>query len=161
MSEQEIRDLCQDRHKYPFEIPDTFGEGITGSKYYTQRTKRPREVRLKITSFIGVCGGAMHYYGELASYSPTVSEIGGDPSIGFFGALHGEDHKELFKDLDIHIELLRPIEDWEREQDPNRFAEYYDTTNCWYDKESIKAFADEVFKARFVGDWVLKIVDMT
>ena len=113
------------------------------------------------TGTSGVCGGARHYYGELVSYSPTVSEIGGDPSRGFWGALHGEDHKELFKDLDIHIDLLRPIEDWEREQDPNRFAEYYDTTNCWYDKVSIKAFADEVFKARFVGDWALKTVDMT
>lgn len=161
MTHDEIKELCRDRHKYPFEIPDTFGEGLTGSKFYTKREQRPRKVMLKITSFIGVCGGAQHYYGELSSYSPSVLEIGGDPNIAHFGALHGEDHKELFEDLDIHIELLRPIEDWERERDPDRFAEYYDTTNCWYDIESIKAFANEVFKARFVGDWVLKVVDMT
>lgn len=160
MTHDEIKDLCQDRHNYPFEIPDTFGEGITGSKYYTEKTKRPRVVNLEITSFIGVCGGAMHYYAEFVSYAPSILEIGGNPNISHGGALHGEDHRELFKDLSIHIELLRQIEDWERELDPYRFADY-DTTNCWYDIESIKAFANEVFKARFVGDWVLVVVDMT
>lgn len=161
MSEQEIMDLCQDRHKYPFEIPDSFGEGITGSKYYTEKKKRPRVVKLEITSFMGVCGGAMHYYAELVSYSPLILEIGGNPNISYIGALHGEDHRELFKDLSIHIGLLRQIEDWERERYPDRFAEYMDTTNAWYDKEQIIAFANEVFKSRFVGDWTLEVDDMT
>lgn len=161
MTQDEMIDLCQDRHKYPFEIHDTFGEGITGSKYYTEKTKRTRVVKLEITSFMGVCGGAMHYYAEFVSYAPSILEIGGNPNISHGGALHGEDHRELFKDLSIHIELLRHIEDWERERYPDRFAEYMDTTNAWYDKEQIIAFANEVFKTRFVGDWTLEVDDMT
>lgn len=36
-----------------------------------------------------------------------------------------------------------------------------DTTNAWYDKEQLIAFANEVFKTRFVGDWTLEVDDMT
>ncbi len=53
MNKQRMKKCCMDRGNYPFVIPDNYGEGIRGKKYFTDVTRKPREVRLVITSYRG------------------------------------------------------------------------------------------------------------
>lgn len=157
MKKEQIKECCFDLGNVPYEIPDSYGEGIVGKDHYTAKGERPREVKLEITSFRGVSCGAIHYYGTLKVSGARVKKEG---CSGCFGGYLGED-TPLFKNLSIVIELCRYITDEERKTDPHRYEEDMEVTNGWYDKSSIKKFAKEVFKARFIGDWKLVIKDYT
>ena len=156
MSQEQIKECCYDLGKLPYEIPDTYGEGVVGKEYYTDKEERPREVKLEITSFRGIAWDAVHYYGTLKVYGPHIRKKG--VSGSFCGYL-GED-TQLFKDNDIVIELWRYVTEEEHKNDPHRYDEDMKVTNGWYDKASIKEFAKEVFKERFKGDWKLVIDDL-
>lgn len=157
MEKQQIQECCYDLGGFPYEIPDSYGEGIVGKEYYTEKGERPREVKLEITSFRGMAWEAVHYYGTLKAYRPDVRKNG--TASCFFGYL-GED-TPLFKDLDIVIELCRYVTDNERKSDPHRYNEDMKVTNGWYKKTPIIEFAKEVFKSRFKGDWKLVVKDNT
>ena len=66
-------------------IPSTIGEGFTfclNGKQYTTiggYTKGKRDVEFYITSYIGYCGGAEHYY---CSISIPVENRNGNTTIG-------------------------------------------------------------------------------
>lgn len=66
-------------------IPSTIGEGFTfslnGKQYTTigDYTKEKRNVEFCITSYIGYCGGAEHYY---CSISISVENRNGNTTIG-------------------------------------------------------------------------------
>lgn len=159
MNKQRIKKCCMDRGNYPFVIPDNYGEGIRGKNHYTDVTRKPREVRLVISSYKGLCWDAQHYYGSLDAFGAPIREIGGDPRFSCGGYLGGD--KEFFENIDVSIELWKKITKKERVSNPNRYRDYYETTSGWYDKEKLIAFGKEVFAARFSGDWVLKIEDNT
>lgn len=59
------------------------------------------------------------------------------------------------------IELVRPVTSEEIEKDSSRWNGYKvgDKTNAFYSPEDVIAIAKEVCKARFLGNWKLKIVD--
>lgn len=59
------------------------------------------------------------------------------------------------------IELVRPVTSEEIEKDGSRWNGYKvgDKTNAFYSPEDVIAIAKEVCKARFLGNWKLKIVD--
>lgn len=158
MNKQRMKKCCMDRGNYPFVILDNYGEGIRGKKYFTDVTRKPREVRLVITSYRGICWDAQHYYATLCEFGAPIKVIGGDPRTTCRGWL-GED-TELFNNIDIGIELWRKITKKERTNNPGRYRDY-ETTNGWCDKNKLIAFGKEVFAARFSGDWVLKIEDNT
>lgn len=71
-------------------IPNTIGEGFTfilnGVQYTTMGsyTKGKRNVEFRITSYIGYCGGAEHYYCSISIY---VGNINGTKSVA--GSLGG------------------------------------------------------------------------
>ena len=113
MKKEQIQECCYDLGKQPYEIPDSYGEGIVGKEYYTAKEKRPREVMLEITSFRGICGGAVHYYGTLKAYRPKIHKEGSNYChCGYLG-----DDTSLFKDLNIVIELWRYITEEEYSND--------------------------------------------
>lgn len=61
-----------------------------------------------------------------------------------------------------HIELVRPVTREEIEEDNSRWCGYEigDNTNAFHSPEDVIALlAKEVCKARFKGNWILKIVD--
>ena len=154
MNDKEIQDCCYDRNDYPFIINDDYLEHIKGKKYYSVKGERPRIVTLEITSFIGMCGGAMHYYGKLTTSGVHVKEFGGDPRYDHGGYLGCDG--ELFKITDIQIELAykTPYECMF-----DRLSTQ--TTTRWEPKSALIKFAKEVFKARFKGDWKFDINDRT
>lgn len=156
--DKRIKNRCMDRGKYPFVIPDNYGEGIMGKKYYTDVAQKPREVYLRISTFRGLCWDAQHYYGKLYAFGAPIKEIGGDPQYSCCGYL-GED-QALFKDVSIDIELWREVTERERKSNWNRYGTH-DMTSGWCDKDALISFGKKVFAARFSGNWKLKIEDLT
>ena len=59
------------------------------------------------------------------------------------------------------IELVRPVTQKEIDEDKRRWEGYEPgwATNAFYSPEDVIALAKEVCKARFLGNWKLKIVD--
>lgn len=57
------------------------------------------------------------------------------------------------------IELVRPVTSEEIEKDSSRWNGYKVGDNAFYSPEDVIAIAKEVCKARFLGNWKLKIVD--
>ena len=107
-----------------------------------------RKVTLKISTWIGLSPGAVHFYGTL--YVNGLKFI--DPNgrkHNFMGA-----HKLPKNTESIYIELKRQLT--KKDIDSERFDDYDigDYTNT--DTE-IKDFAKKIFKKHFVGNWKLVI----
>lgn len=89
-------------------IPSTIGEGFSfcldGVKYTTtgSYTKGKRNVEFDITSYIGYCGGAEHYYCSISIY---VGNINGNKSVA--GSLRGIEIPNEFKSFKASI--VRPL----------------------------------------------------
>ena len=159
MSDEDIKKYCHDRNEYPFEIPDTYMENLIGVKYQTAVCERPRVVTLRISTYMGCCEWAIHYYGKLTVRGPSIIEIGGDPNISHGGYLHGEseEFRKAVKGMCIEIDLWRDITEEERKKDPDRFEEWMDDTSAWVSETALIEFAKEVFNRRFKGDWKFEI----
>lgn len=89
-------------------IPSTIGEGFTfcldGEQYTTTGgyTKGKRDVEFCITSFIGYCGGAQHYY---CSISIFVANRNGNKTVaGYLGGIEVPNEFKSFK-----ASIVRPI----------------------------------------------------
>lgn len=70
--------------------------------------------------------------------------------------------KELTDFYDVkNVELVRPVTREEIEEDNSRWWGYEigSNTNAFHSPEDVIALAKEVCKARFKGNWILKIVD--
>lgn len=89
-------------------IPSTIGEGFSfcldGVKYTTtgSYTKGKRNVEFHITSYIGYCGEAQHYYCSISIY---VGNINGNKSVS--GSLRGIEIPNEFKSFKASI--VRPL----------------------------------------------------
>lgn len=104
-------------------IPSTIGEGFTfcldldGEKYTTigDYTKGKRNVKFCITSYIGYCGGAEHYY---CSISISVVNRSGNKIVG--GYLGGIEIPNEYKGFKASI--VRPLS--KEEADTERWEWY-------------------------------------
>lgn len=89
-------------------IPSTIGEGFTfildGVQYTTtgSYTKGKRNVEFNITSYIGYCAEAEHYYCSISIY---VGNINGNKSVS--GSLRGIEIPNEFKSFKASI--VRPL----------------------------------------------------
>ena len=89
-------------------IPSTIGEGfsfiLNGVQYTTMGdyTKGKRNVEFHITSYIGYCAGAEHYYCSISIY---VGNINGNKSVS--GSLRGIEIPNEFKSFKASI--VRPL----------------------------------------------------
>lgn len=89
-------------------IPSTIGEGFSfildGVQYTTtgSYTKGKRNVEFHITSYIGYCGGAEHYY---CSISIFVENINGNKSVS--GSLRGIEIPNEYQSFKASI--VRPL----------------------------------------------------
>lgn len=161
MSDKELQERCLDNlflEELPFKIPVTLKEGIKGKQYYTGQCKRPREVRVNITSFIGTAWDAKHYYGRMEIDEPPIYKFG-DGSGSIYRGYLGEDGK-LFDHIRVNIDLMRPTT---KEEEEEFHGDYNPLTSGWLNKEELIAFVKEVYNKRF-GDengWKLYLVDYT
>lgn len=105
-------------------IPSTIGEGFTfclnGKEYTTigGYTKGKRDVEFCITSYIGYCGGAEHYY---CSISISVENRSGNTTIGgYCGGIEIPNEYQGFK-----ASIVRPLTQKEKDEQPDRWDYWY------------------------------------
>ena len=109
-------------------IPSTIGEGFTfcldldGEKYTTigDYTKGKRNVEFCITSYIGYCGGAEHYYCSISI--PVVNRSGNKIVGGYLGGIKIPNEYQRFK-----ASIVRPLT--KEEADTERW-EWYEEGAC-------------------------------
>lgn len=105
----------------------------------------------------GKISDGFHSFDELYHYRMLYN-------AAFFNSLEGKYEAEEKNPLAAgfyRIELVRPVTSEEIEKDSSRWNGYKvgDKTNAFYSPEDVIAIAKEVCKARFLGNWKLKIVD--
>jgi hypothetical protein len=105
-----------------------------------------KKITLEITSYIGTCGEAVHYYGYLKSYSPFSTNI-----IGWaYPCIDG-----------VHISLTRLIERRDVIYNNGDWMKYeyigVEYTHGFWSEEDVISRAKEIFEKHFGNDWNLEI----
>lgn len=142
-------------------IPQNIGEGfqfeLLGKTYTTtgSYTKdKKRLVNVEISSFCGLCGGAMHYYAE---FRINVSCVHSDSSVS--GHLGGTKIPNKYKT--IKGEFVRPLTQKEKDEYPNRWDYFYQVGDLVNAFESLEELEDLIknFKKKFSSkEWKIEII---
>lgn len=104
---------------------------------------------------------AVHYYGNLDIEGISFSQEDSPNTMTMCSETYDAEEKNPLAGGMYHIELVRPVTREEIEEDNSRWCGYEigDNTNAFHSPEDVIALAKEVCKARFKGNWILKIVD--
>lgn len=156
MTTEQIRDILLNSLVYPncpkfweskeFPISSKIGEGhkfkIRDEEYTTtadrDRDSGKRKIRAEITSYRGICAGAVHYYCHIRSYLRNTNKSGSSVS----GYLDGYKIPQEFTGIDV--ELGRRVTAEMIEEDDLRWASYDpgDMTNAFDLKDDIYKLLD-------------------
>jgi hypothetical protein len=133
----------------------TKGERVYTASLESVRKNTKRKVTLNITSYRGISGDAIHYYGKLTFEGADVEFEGTDGKTW-----------NTFADGDFPIgwvnwtiELNRMITQSDKTLHAKRFEDYdVDEPTYRFDTpEDVIQKAKQVFRKRFIGDWDFKI----
>lgn len=155
---------CWDRRDYPEIISDA-GLDISIPRFITRgpwkEHNRPRRITLNVTTYIGTSWNAVHYYGNLDIEGISFSQEDSPNTMTMCSETYDAEEKNPLAGGMYHIELVRPVTREEIEEDNSRWWGYEigSDTNAFHSPEDVIALAKEVCKARFKGNWILKIVD--
>lgn len=107
------------------------------------------------------CENAVHYYGNIIIDGVSFSPEDSPNTYTMCTETYEAEEKNPLAAGFYRIELVRPVTSEEIEKDSSRWNGYKvgDKTNAFYSPEDVIAIAKEVCKARFLGNWKLKIVD--
>lgn len=141
-------------------IPQNIGEGfqfeLSGKTYTTKGSytkDKKRLANIEISSFCGLCGGAIHYYATLYI---NVSNVCGNSSVG--GYLRGIEIPNEYKS--IKGEFVRPLTQKEKDEQPDRWDYWYqvgDLVNAFESLEELEGLIKN-FKKKFSSkEWKVKI----
>lgn len=165
MNIKEAVEHCYDRKDYPEVICDDAGLDISIPGFITKgswvRDNSPRVIVLEISTYRGVSWNAIHYYGNISVdgvyFSP---EDNPNTSIMCKETWEAEDKNPLAAP-NYKIELVRPVTQEEIDKNESRWRGYEAgwNTNAFDSPKDVVALAKEVCKARFKGNWKLKITD--
>lgn len=119
------------------------------------------ELLLNVTTYIGTSWNAVHYYGNLDIEGISFSQEDSPNTMTMCSETYDAEEKNPLAGGMYHIELVRPVTREEIEEDNSRWWGYEigSNTNAFHSPEDVIALAKEVCKARFKGNWILKIVD--
>lgn len=153
--EQAILFTPNENHEYPAIFTDDCGlnlENKTGYDIRLNRRKGKRRATLKLRTWRGISGGAVHYYGKIII--DGVQFISGKSEIY-------SDINEGLLDYEYSLELKRYITDEDISNHPNKWGTYRkgELTNCFDTINDLKLLANDIFKLRFVGDWDFYVED--
>ena len=125
------------------------------------RNNSPRTATLDVTTYRGVSCNAVHYYGNITIEGVSFSPEDRPNIYTMCKETYEAEEKNPLAAGFYRIELVRPVTSEEIEKDSSRWNGYKvgDKTNAFYSPEDVIAIAKEVCKARFLGNWKLKIVD--
>lgn len=154
--EQAILFSPSEHHDYPdvFLIDCGLNLGtVTGYNIIPKRRKGKRRATLKLKTWRGISGGAVHYYGKII--------IDGVQYVKGTTEYYNTDINVGLLDYEYVLELKRFITDNDISNHPNKWATYYkgELTNCFDSINDLKVLANDIFKLRFDGDWDFYIED--
>ena len=141
-------------------VPQNIGEGFqfnlhgkiyttTGS--YTKDKKRL--MNIEISSFVGLCGDAIHYYAKLRI---GVNNVCGNSCVG--GYLGGIEIPNEYKT--ITGEFVRPLTQKEKDSQPDRWGYGYqvgDLVNAFESLEEIESLIKKLKKKFSSKEWKVEI----
>lgn len=140
-------------------IPQNVGEGfqfeLHGKTYTTTGSYQngKRVVEIEISSFIGLCGGAIHYYATLNIY---VSNVCGNSSAGgYLGGIEIPNEYQTIKG-----EFVRPLTQKEKDESPDRWDYWYqvgDLVNAFESIEELEGLIKDFRKKFSHKEWKVKI----
>ena len=141
-------------------IPQNIGEGyqfnLSGKQYTTigSYTKdKKRLLNIEISSFCGLCGGAIHYYAKLYI---KVSNVCGNSSVsGYLGGIEIPNEYQTIKG-----EFVRSLTQKEKDENPNRWDISYqvgDLVNAFESLEEIENLIKELKKKFSSKEWKVEI----
>lgn len=164
MDIREAVEHCYDRKDYPEVFDDNVGLDIIIPGFITKgswlRKDEPRTITLDVTTYRGVSWDAIHYYGNLHVEGIYFSPENDPTTITICKETHKAEDENPLASGHYNIELIRKLTQEEIDKDPIRW-EGYDAgwdTNAFDTPQQVISLAKEVCKARFHGNWVLKIV---
>lgn len=164
----------QDEGQYPDIFSDDLGKDFhleTKPEYFPV-IATPRLIRMKISSFIGICGGAKHYYAEIQADGIKIcsKEIrNGKENIITHSGYVCEEYAKLPRekkdiwDSYYSIEVVRPITQEMINANPGKwkYCGVGSMTNAFDTKESALSVAQNIVNERFQGEWDVVIDDLT
>lgn len=141
-------------------IPQNIGEGyqfnLFGKTYTTigSYTKdKKRLMNIEISSFCGLCGGAIHYYAKLYI---NVSNVCDNSSVS--GYLSGIEIPNEYQT--IKGEFVRPLTQKEKDEQPDRWDDWYevgDLVNAFESLEEIENLIKKLKKKFSSKEWKVEI----
>ena len=164
LTNSEANDQSYDRGLYPDFFPVNIGDDfkLESKPELFVMIPSPRQIKINITSYRGVCAGAVHYYAEIEADGIIryYIEPGTNRRMGVYGYL-GEEFNKLPREKrdiwagDYHIEAARPVTKADKEKDPRRWEDYDigDNTNAFDTAEDAEATARAIVAARFSDEW--------
>lgn len=170
---------CQSFNKYPDVFPEDYGMDFhldSNPELYTKKLMYGSDKRrciIEITSFAGICFGAVHYYAKIKADGVHICrddvDKDGNKTTVYIGGYICKEFKELPRDKQAEyssfydIEITRPVTQDDIDSDKIRWEGYevgY-KTNAFYTKEDAIETAKRVAKARFPKGWIIKVNDET
>ena len=156
-----IRQIGGDIINAEFPLSKTYGEGFSfeynGKKYITRGiTKKGKRVcTFFISTFVGLCGGARHYYCRMSAIMQNGDETDITHSIcGYMGGV-----EIPLQNRTLEWEICHILTEEDIKKDPCRY-EYCkpgDTTNAFEDKNEIYQIIEQFKKAFVPGEWEIQI----
>lgn len=142
-------------------IPQNIGEGfqfkLSGEIYTTigSYTKdKKRLVDVEISSFCGLCSGAMHYY---AKFCINISCVYNNSSVsGYLGGIEIPNEYKTIKG-----NFVRPLTQKEKNKYPNRWDWFYragDLVNAFESLEELEELIKKFKKKFSTKEWKINII---
>lgn len=161
----EANDLSYDCGHYPDFFPINIGDDfkLESRPELFVTIPTPRKVKIEITSFRGVCCGAVHYYATIKADGikrQYYEDRNGTKQLVSVAGYICEEYNNLPRKKDIwgsfyEIEVGRPVTKADKDIDPQRWEGYEEdaTTNAFNTAEEAEATARAIVAARFSDEW--------
>lgn len=171
---QEIIKRSQsERYEYPDIFTDDCGLDLKGynGKYKAmpswghRKSNTLRRITLEITTYRGICGDAIHFYGKLVVQGVEMKRDPNEKDYDIHKASEWKDKNPLSA-YQYWLKLTRPVTQAELDADKNarypaevrfEWADVGDLTERWNSTEELIDFATQVVKARFKGKWAFYV----
>ena len=130
---------------------------------FPQKYDEPRKVKIKITSFVGSCAWARHYYFDIEADGCHLTDNGNSIIFGHISEEYQKKKRDNgLYEHDYKIPVVRPITEQDVKDDPDYDIDDigWADTNRFNTKEEGLEIAKEIVSKRF-PDWELVIDDMT
>lgn len=140
-------------------IPQNIGEGfqfnLFGKTYTTMGSytkDKKRLMNIEISSFCGLCGGAIHYYAKLHI---NVSNVCDNSSVdGYLGGIEIPNEYQTIKG-----DFVRQLTQKEKDEQPDRWAGYQvgDLVNAFESLKEIESLIKNLKKKFSSKEWKVEI----